>query len=263
VSDGDRTFRVALADDEPMGRLSVRALLERDPQVELVAECANGMETVLAVREHRPEILFLDVQMPGMTGLEVLEALEEEHLPVVVFATAFDRYAVEAFDLSAVDYLLKPFDDERFAKALERAKQRVARAGGSAEDLSRLVTSYGETIERQQAEEGGPVDRLTIHRGGRVDVVQVDEILWIEAADQYVELHTRGGVVLMRESMGHLERTLDPRRFLRVHRSAIVALEQIRALERHPGGTGRVQVAAETWLPVSRSRLTAVKARLG
>lgn len=263
MTEQPRTYRVAFADDEPMGRMSVRKLLERDPEVVVVAECANGMQTVDAVREHEPEILFLDIHMPGMNGLEVLDALEDEPMPVIVFATAFDRYAVEAFDVSAVDYLLKPFDDERFAKALERAKERVRQATSQAEEHSRLIQSFGETIGRQQAEEGGPLAKLTIHREGRMEIIPTEEILWIEAADQYVELHTTSGVVLMRESMGKLERSLDPQRFLRTHRSAIVALDQVRTLERHPGGTGRVQVAGDTWLPVSRSRLTTVKARLG
>jgi two-component system LytT family response regulator len=263
VSESDRRYRVALADDEPMGRLSLRKLLGRDPEVELVAECSNGEQVVQAVRQHAPEILFLDVHMPVMNGFEALEALEEEGLPVIVFATAFDRYAVEAFEVSAVDYLLKPFDDERFAKALERAKERVRQSGEDGQDLTALVRSYGETIGRQQAAEGGPLSKLTIHRGGRIEVVPTADILWIEAADQYVELHTRDAVVLMRESMGQLERSLDPKCFLRTHRSAIVALDQIRALERQSGGTGRVQVASGTWLPVSRSRFTTVKGHLG
>jgi two-component system LytT family response regulator len=262
VTNEARTYRVAFADDEPMGRMSVRKLLERDPEVLVVAECVNGTQTLEAVREHEPEILFLDIHMPGMSGLEVLEALEELLMPVIVFATAFDRYAIEAFDVSAVDYILKPFDDERFAKALGRAKERVRLSESQHEQHSRLMQSYGDTIGRQQEEEGGPLAKLTINREGRMEIIPAEEILWIEAADQYVELHTTDGVVLMRESMGRLERSLDPQRFLRTHRSTIVALDQVRALERHPGGTGRVQVDADTWLPVSRSRLTTVKARL-
>jgi len=259
------TFRVAFADDEPMGRMSVRKLLEDDPDVEVVAECANGMQAVEAVRTLAPHILVLDIQMPGMNGFEVIEALEEDELPVIVFATAFDRYAVQAFDKSAVDYLLKPFDDERFALALARAKERARTTTATDKEsaLSLLVESYGETIESQQSEEGGPLTRLTIHREGRIEVVEVDDLLWIEAADQYVELRSIHGVHLMRESMSRLERGLDPAKFLRVHRSAIVALSQIRALERHPGGTGRVQVADDVWLPVSRSRYGSLKARLG
>jgi two-component system LytT family response regulator len=257
------SLRVILADDEPLGRASVRTLLARDPEVELVAECANGMEVVEAVRTHAPQILLLDIQMPGMDGFEVLDALEAAELPVIVFITAFDRYAVEAFDRSAADYVLKPFDDERFERALARAKERaVADASERESAVSRIVESYGATLPARQEEEGGPVARLTIHREGRIDVVETEDLLWVEAADQYVELHTRQGVQLMRESMSHLERVLDPARFLRIHRSALVALTEVRSLERFPGGTGRVRLAGGTTLPVSRSRYRSLKERL-
>jgi len=258
------SFRVAYADDEPMGRAGVRALLERDPEVEIVAECSNGMEVVEAVREHAPQILLLDIQMPGMTGFEVLDALDSVELPVVVFVTAFDRYAVAAFDRSAADYVLKPFDDERFLRALARAKERAATGGQDqrAADLSRVVESYGATLEEQQEEAGGPVERLSIHREGRIDVVETGELRLVQAADQYVELHTVQGVKLMRESMSHLERVLDPARFQRIHRSFIVAVSEVRSLKRFPGGTGEVELADGTRLPVSRSRYTGLKARL-
>jgi two-component system LytT family response regulator len=262
MTNDEVTFTVALADDEPMGRMSVRVLLERDPSVRLVAECRNGMEVVTIVRTLKPEILFLDIQMPGMGGFDVLEELEEDELPVVVFATAFDRYAVQAFDRCAADYLLKPFDDERFERALKRAKERVLTQSDHGSVAQALVSEYGETIASQQAAEGGAMGRLKIHKEGRIDYIDVSELLWIEAADQYVELHTRNGVFLMRESMGQLERSLDPERFLRIHRSALVAVSEIRALERQSGGSGRVQVCDGKWLPVSRSRYGALKARL-
>ncbi|MFT7486891.1 MAG: two-component system LytT family response regulator [Candidatus Paceibacteria bacterium] len=260
--DSTQIFRVAFADDEPMGRISVRVLLERDPEVKIVAECSNGMQAVEAVRALSPNILFLDIQMPGMGGFDVLAELEDDELPVIVFATAFDRYAVQAFDKCAVDYLLKPFDDERFARALERAKERARQNTDKNAVGGEIVASYGSTIEVQQAEEGGPVSRLKIQREGRIDYVNASDILWIEAADQYVEIHTPEGDFLMRESMGRLERWLDPKRFQRIHRSALVATSEIRALERQAGGSGRVQVSAEKWLPVSRSRYGVVKASL-
>lgn len=257
-----KRFRVVLADDEPMGRLSVKSLLGRDSEVEVVAECANGLEAVKAVREHKPDILFLDIQMPGMGGFDVVEFLEEDELPVIVFATAFDQFALDAFNVSAVDYILKPFDDERFALALARAKERAGSPMDRGELVADLLTSYGETISKQQEEEGGPTHRLTILREGGMDLIDTADLLWVEAADQYVELHTKRGVFLMRESMGKLERLLDPEVFQRIHRSAIVRLSLIRTLERHSGGTGRVLVDDDSWLPVSRSRLVALKARL-
>ena len=255
-------YNVVLADDEPMGRMSVRLLLERDPEAQIVAECCNGMEAVEAVRKHAPQILFLDIQMPGMGGFEVLDELAEDELPAIVFATAFDRYAVQAFDKCAADYLLKPFDDERFTRALERAKQQAGDSARSNAAADELLANYSATIADQQAEEGGPLGRFTIHREGRIDYIEVKDLLWVEAADQYVELHTEHGVYLMRESMGNIERSLDPHQFQRTHRSALVALTEIRALERQPGGSGRVQVRDGKWLPVSRSRYTALKARL-
>lgn len=262
MSESPQRYRVVLADDEPMARLSVRSLLDRDPAVEVLAECANGREAVKAVRELRPDILFLDIQMPGMGGFDVVEFLDEEELPVIVFATAYDQYALEAFDVSAVDYLLKPFDDERFALALARAKERVATNADREETLSRLITTYGGTIASQQEQEGGPSQRLKILREGGLDLIDTADLLWVRAADQYVELHTVRGDYLMRESMGHLERALDPTLFQRIHRSAIVRLSLIRTLERQSGGTGRVLVDDDVWLPVSRSRYSALKGRL-
>lgn len=258
-------LRVVLADDEPMARTSVRALLSRDPEVELVAECANGMQAVEAVRALHPDILFLDIQMPGMGGFDVIEALEDEQLPVIVFATAFDRYALDAFEVHAVDYILKPFDDERFAKALEHAKERVRQSSATqqSELFPELFATLGEGIAAAQGAGSGALRRLTVRREGRVEIIDTNTLMWIEAADQYVVLHTQTGEILMRESMGQLERDLDPARFQRVHRSAIVALDQIRALERFSGGAGRVQVDDDKWLPVSRSRLAALKRRLG
>ena len=263
MPDSNATYTVAFADDEPMGRMSLRVLLEQDPQMQILAECANGMQVIAAVREHQPQILFLDIQMPGMTGFDVLNELEEDQLPVIVFATAFDRFAVQAFDKSAADYLLKPFDDERFARALERAKERV-RAGSATQPAPEIdvATEYGNTIAEEQSAGGGPTDRLQITREGHIDYVETKDLLWVEAADQYVMLHSVHGEFLMRDSMGHLERCLDPVRFRRIHRSAIVALSQVRALERQSGGTGRVQVTYKKWLPVSRSRYTALKALL-
>ncbi|MCB9914021.1 MAG: response regulator transcription factor [Planctomycetes bacterium] len=264
MSEPARKLRVVFADDEPLGRATVRTLLERDPGVEVVAECKNGVEAVAAVRRERPDILILDIEMPGLSGLEVVEELEDDEPPVVVFATAYDHYAVHAFDVHAVDYLLKPFDDERFATALGRAKERASRENGATlrERLSDLLETLTErqaaTARREPA-----TTRLSIHREGRVDLIDTADLVWVEAQDQYVMLHTRRGDFLMRESMGKLEQTLDPARFLRTHRSAIVALDQVRTLERQSGGVGRVQLANGLWLPVSRSRMSTVRAHLG
>lgn len=262
------TLRVLVVDDESVARATVRGLLALDADVELVGECANGAEALDALRALRPNLVFLDVEMPGLDGLAFLEALPEDERPAVVFTTAYDRYAARAFDERAADYLLKPFSDDRFRQALERAKQvlRTEALIRSGRDVAELV----EGLTREGAESaesiGGPgrPDRLTIHKEGRVEVVDLAELEWVQAADQYVRLHVRGGGEhLMRASMAELERTLDPRRFTRVHRSAIVSLDRVTRLETRGGGAGRVLLADGTWVPVSRSRVPALRRLLG
>ncbi|HIG11841.1 MAG: LytTR family DNA-binding domain-containing protein [bacterium] len=262
MAEAARRVRVIFADDEPLGRASLRSLLEADPEVEIVGECVNGVEALKAVRSERPELLFLDIQMPGLSGFEVAEELEEDP-PVIIFATAFDQYALAAFEVNAVDYLLKPFDDERFRQALLRAKQRLA--SNSARTVGEELSGLLATLAAQRSAAADPqeiVTRLTIPREGRMDLVETVDLHWVEASDQYVMLHTAHGEFLMRESMGRLERILDPEAFQRTHRSTIVAVHQIRTLERLGGGVGRIQIADGTWLPVSRSRMASVRARL-
>lgn len=244
ASNSDADLRVVVVDDEPMARRALRALLVAEEGVELVAECANGREALAVVRTARPDLLFLDVEMPGMSGLEMLAELAPAERPAVVFTTAFAEYAVDAFEFEALDYLKKPFDDERFGEALRRARERL-RGAGSTGDAPALA------------------DRISIHREGRLELVEVSRLEWVEAADQYVRLHTDEGEHLMRESMGQLEKRLDPQRFLRVHRSAIVAVERIRRLESRGGGVGRVLLASGQWVPVSRSRFPVVRRALG
>lgn len=258
---------VVIADDEPAARGTLRRLLERDPEVELVAECGDGIAVLERVRALQPSILFLDVRMPGLDGMRVLEELAPAERPAVVLTTAFDRYAVEAFEREAVDYLLKPFGDERFLQALERAKARVR--GGERRPVAGALERLVRTPRPEDhgtdapAEEGAYAQRLAIHRQGSVEVVEVARLVRVEAADQYVLLHVPGASHLMRCSLGELEGRLDPARFLRLHRSALVALPEIVRLESQPGGTGRALLRDGTWVPVSRSRLSTVRRRLG
>ena len=242
-------LRVVLADDEPVAREVLVELLRAEPGMELVAVCSDGVEALSAVRSLGPDVVFLDVQMPGMDGLTVLTELSEDDRPAVVLATAHAEYAVRAFDEQAVDYLLKPFDDVRFRQALERVKQfvRRRREGG---DTSADVDA------------GESPSRLTIHRESGIEVVAVEEVRWIQSADQYVRLHTAKGEILMRESMAELERKLDTADFLRVHRSALVALREVVRLESRSRG-GRLLLRDGTWIPVSRSRIPQVRKRLG
>lgn len=267
MSQASAPLTVLIVDDEPMARATLRSLLEAEPGVELLGECSNGAEALTSLRRTRPDLLFLDVEMPGMNGFEVIEALGEENPPLVVFTTAYDRYAIEAFGVHAVDYLLKPFDDERFAQALERARDHLVRERvvDASRALAQLVQpeASGPPGELEDSGEPTPLERLTIRREGGIELVETSSIHWVESADQYVRLHTARGEILMRESMGALERSLDPVRFQRVHRSAIVALEQVRQLVTQAGGLGRVQLLDETWVPVSRARIAALRRRIG
>ena len=213
-------IRALIVDDEPLARSNLKFLLRQDRDIQSIAEAGSGVEAVEAIRGTHPELVFLDVQMPECGGFEVLERLKAEAvLPVIVFVTAYDEYALRAFDAGALDYLLKPFDDARFSLALERAKQRIA-----------ARTAKG----RQE------VARLTVRSAGHEVYVPIPDIDWIEAADYYVCLHVGAKSHLLRRSMAELERELDPRVFCRIHRSAIVNLRRVRALE--VGGAGEYEV---------------------
>ena len=236
------------ARDDPPRR---RSWISADPTLELVAECADGDEaSASGVSSRRPPIL--DVRMPGASGLEVVAALPEDSRPLVVFATAFDDHAVDAFELHAVDYLLKPFDDERFRKALERARARWNEEGPAAgrERLEGVLQDRGE-------------DRIVVPREGSMTLVPFDEIEWVEAADQYVRLHcVDGRHELMRASMGQLEKRLGGGTFLRVHRSAIVRVDRVIELTSATSGTGLIRLKGGAEVPVSRTRLALVRRTL-
>ena len=218
-------FRTVIVDDEPIARAGLRTLLAADPEIELVGECGDGQHAVDLIGAERPDIAFLDVQMPDMDGFDVLSALRGESCPIIVFVTAYDQYAVRAFDVHAIDYLLKPFDDARFAEALAHAKAtaRDRRGGGMVERLARLL----DAAERRT----GRNARFLVRSAGRVLFLRSEDIDWIEAADYYVKLHVAGKVHMLRESMAALEARLDPSTFFRVHRSAIVNLERVLELQ--------------------------------
>jgi len=245
-------IRTLIVDDEPLAREGVRMLLAEDPEVDILGEAANGREAVAALRRLRPDLMFLDVQMPEMNGFEVLAALEPAELPAVIFTTAFDRYALRAFEVHALDYLLKPFDDERFADALGRAKRHLRLAHVSS--LSERLLSLLESTRHPLAEpEKAFLSRLSIKDAGRVVFLDVAEVDWIEAADYYVQLHVGGKSYLHRESMQRLEERLDPDRFLRIHRSAIVNRRVVKEL-RHKGRELVCVLASGVAIKVARSQ---------
>jgi two-component system, LytTR family, response regulator len=238
------TVRVLIADDEPVARRRLRRLLQREPDFSLVAECADGAEALRLMVDAAPDLVLLDVQMPELDGFEVLQRFPGDRWPAVIFVTAFDRYALRAFDVHAIDYLLKPFSPERFRTAIARARTRLsqgARDGG----LAGLV----EEVRRRPAY----LTRVAVALRGRTILLDVMTIDWVQAADNYVTLHAGGREYLVRDTLAALERQLDPDRFARIHRSTIVNLDRIAQLEPATHGDGIVQLHDGTRLVITRT----------
>jgi len=257
-----KPIRALIVDDEVPARRRILKLLRSDPGVTVAGEAGSGADAVRRVRELRPDLVFLDVQMPDLDGFEVLEALSGEPLPLIVFVTAFDKHALRAFEVHALDYLLKPFDDERFETTLARAKDRLRleAAGEAAERMLALLA------ERQSASGdnagSGSATRLLVRSHGRVEFVDVNTIDWIEADSVYVKLHLGRDNHLLRDSLKSLESRLPPARFLRVHRSTIVNVERIRELEPYFHGESILVLADGTRLKVSRTYAERVRRAL-
>ncbi|MBZ5624817.1 MAG: LytTR family DNA-binding domain-containing protein [Acidobacteriia bacterium] len=238
-------MRAVIVDDEELARGFLRELLAAYPGIEIAAECSNGFEAVKAVAETSPDLLFLDVQMPKLDGFEVLELIGQtrEAPPVVIFVTAFDQYAMRAFDAHAVDYLLKPFSAERFERALERAKSRLGERR-----LPLDLAAGRPPAERPQ--------RIVVKDGTRVHIIPLDKLDYVEAQDDYVALHSAGRSHLKQQSIASLEAALDPARFVRIHRSVLVNLERVARIEPY-GKESRIAILTDgTRLPVSRSGYT-------
>lgn len=219
-------IRTVIVDDEPLARRGIRSQLSEENDFEIVSECRNGLEAVAVIEEQVPDLVFLDVQMPELDGFGVLEAVGVERMPAVIFVTAYDKYAVRAFDVHALDYLLKPFDVERFTRALQRARAQIERK--SIHDLSHRLQGL---LDDLKASPQKYAERLVIKSGGRILFLTVAEIDWIEAADNYVRLHSGRDEHLLRETMSGLEKRLDPELFLRIHRSRIVNIQRVKELQ--------------------------------
>ncbi len=239
-------IRAVIADDELLARERIRTLLAQEPDIEVVEECPGGHETIAAVRRHSPDLLFLDVEMPEVDGFGVLRALGAEYTPVVIFTTAFNQYAVQAFESHALDYLLKPFTQERFRGALNRARVHL-QPGKGHEFAERLLNMLGDMRREPKT-----LDRLVVRSGGRVIFLKAEEIDWVEAAANYVCLHVGKESHLLRDTMNSFEAKLDPAQFMRIHRSIIVNLEKIRALQ--PCNNGEYIVILENGKELSLSR---------
>jgi len=225
-------IRVLIADDEPAARRSIQVLLAGDPDFRVLGECADGMQTVEAIVRLRPDLVFLDIQMPRGDGFEVLSRLPRDAVPLVVFVTAFDGYTLRAFDVHAADYLLKPFSDQRFRTAAAHAKEQVRQR--SAVDVERLL-GFVRELGRLGGETTGS-GRIAVRTSQGLALVALDDVEWIEARGDYVRIHSQGRADLVRDTISGFERRLPAGRFVRVHRSAIVNLARVRELRSLPGG---------------------------
>ena len=250
-------IRVLLVDDEPLALSMMREMLQSDPQVEIVGESANGREALTAIRAHSPDLIFLDVQMPELGGFELLASLEPGNIPYVIFVTAYDQYAVRAFEVHALDYLLKPFDQERFNSSWQRARTRILseRNGGMDQRILTLLEDLKAGSKY--------LERLVIKASGRIYFLDINEVDWIEAEGNYVSVHTARKSHLLRETIGSLESQLDPKKFVRIHRSSIVRIASIRELQPWFHGEYRVNLENGTQLALSRNYRDKLQEALG
>ena len=260
-------IRALIVDDEPLARQRIADMLQAEPGMEVVGEIDNGTAAIEAIRALRPDLVFLDMQMPGKTGLEVVREIGPDAMPLTIFVTAYDKHALEAFEVAAVDYLVKPFDDDRFEQAIQRARRML-----ELHEVDRLRSRLLSVLQGERAMDreapapaarGEYLERIPVEMRGKVRVVPVSEIDFILASGPYAELYSGDRKYVIRESMQTLEDRLDPATFIRTHRSVIVRLDLIDTLHKAPGGDYDVQLKSGRRLRVSRSRLEALEKKLG
>jgi two-component system LytT family response regulator len=262
-------LRVLIVDDEALGRQRVEDLLRHEEGVEIAGFADNGDSAIEAIRTLKPDLVFLDVQMPRRTGLEVVSDIGPDNMPPTIFVTAYDRYALDAFDVAAVDYLVKPFDDERFEQAFRRARKMIGLAElGKLSDQLRTVLNAGATpaaapVALTNSVATGYLERIAVEMRGQVRVVPVVTIEYIAASGPYAEIHVGDRTYIIRERMQTLEERLDPTHFFRIHRSVIVRLDQIETLLREAGGDYAVQLRCGARLSVSRNRVEPLEKWMG
>jgi two-component system LytT family response regulator len=264
-----KKLRVLIVDDEPLARQRLEDLLSQEADVEIVGAADTGDAAIEAIRDWKPDLVFLDVQMPGKTGLDVVRDIGAEAMPATIFVTAYDQYALKAFEMAAVDYVVKPFDDERFEQAFRRARRMI-----ELEEVGRLRSQLlavlqGSSPGPAAAPAGGDgrhtgyLERIAVETKGQVRVVPVKQIDYIVASGPYAELYVGDKRYIIRERMQTLEERLDPARFFRIHRSAIVRLDLVETLLRNPGGDYSLQLKGGVRLKVSRSRFEELERRMG
>jgi len=243
-------YKIVIIDDEPLARSIVKEYLQKHNELELAQECGDGFEGVKAIQQHKPDLIFLDIQMPKINGFEMLELVDDP--PAVIFTTAFDEYAIKAFEAHAVDYLLKPFNQERFDKAIAKWLQQADSSKESTKDL--LETA---SLSPAQAQ------RIVIKDGSKIKIIPAHEIFYLEAADDYVKVHTKEGYFLKSKTMGHFEQVLDPNQFVRSHRSYIINITQITRIDPYEKDNHVAVLKSGAKVPVSRSGYPKLKSVLG
>jgi two-component system LytT family response regulator len=241
--------KIILIDDEPLARTVVKEYLQTYPDLEIVQECNDGFEGVKAIQQHQPDLIFLDIQMPKINGFEMLELLD--HPPAVIFTTAFDEYAIKAFESHAVDYLLKPFNKERFNKAIQKWKDQA----GAEKNTADLLETASHSPAQSQ--------RIVVKIGSKIKIIPVHDVYFLEAADDYVKVHTQDGNFLKNKTMNHFEKTLDPQQFVRSHRSYIVNIQQITRIDPYEKDNHIAILKSGAKVPVSRNGYAKLRMVLG
>lgn len=242
--------KIITIDDEPLARSIVKEYLQKYPELEIVEECNDGFEGFKAIQQHQPDLIFLDIQMPKINGFEMLELLDQA--PAVIFTTAFDEYAIKAFEAHAVDYLLKPFSQDRFDKAIQKWKEQNVSSQKNTEEL--LETASYSPSQSQ---------RIVVKTGSKIKIIPVQDVFYLEAADDYVKVHTHEGSFLKNKTMSHFEKTLDPQQFVRSHRSYIVNIQQITRIDPYEKDNHVAILKSGTKVPVSRNGYVKLRTVLG
>jgi len=242
--------KVILIDDEPLARSIINEYLQKHPELEIVAECNDGFEGVKAIQQHEPDLIFLDIQMPKINGFEMLELIDQS--PSVIFTTAFDEFAIKAFEAHAIDYLLKPFSQERFDKAIQKWKEQKA---GSKKNTEELLETASQSPSQTQ--------RIVVKNGSKIKIIPVQDVFYLEAADDYVKVHTQEGSFLKNKTMNHFEQTLDANLFVRTHRSYIVNIQQITRIDPYEKDNHIAILRSGGKVPVSRNGYVKLRSVLG
>ena len=257
----EQSISVLIVDDERLGREVVSHMLEKHPGFRVLGECVNGMDALETIKQVKPDLVFLDIKMPGMSGMELAEQLDDQSRPVVVFVTAYDAFAVEAFEQNALDYLLKPFDQERFDQMIGRVRRRIEQKEEAS--FAKKLKGFLSTHSDLNVSSSRIIDRIVVKESGRVFFVNPDDVDYFEASGNYVALHVEGKSHLVYDTLTRMERKLDPEKFLRIHRSTIVNLDRIRELQPHFNGEYVVILKSGDRLKLSRSYKNVARETLG